>query len=30
MTAVDAAAGGTLCIWSQRVPRDFAEVTVAL
>jgi hypothetical protein len=30
MTALEAAAGGTLCIWSQRVPRDFAEVTAAL
>jgi FHA domain len=30
MRAFDAAAGGSMCMWSKRLPRDFAEVTVAL
>ncbi|MEO7732137.1 MAG: FHA domain-containing protein [Kofleriaceae bacterium] len=30
MRAFDAAAGGSMCMWSKRLPRDFAEVTAAL
>jgi Inner membrane component of T3SS, cytoplasmic domain len=28
--ALAAAAGGSLCVWSKRLPRDFAQVTAAL
>lgn len=30
MTALRAAAGGSLCVWAKRLPRDFAELTTAL
>jgi hypothetical protein len=30
MRAFQAAAGGTMCMWAKRLPRDFAEVTQAL
>jgi FHA domain-containing protein len=30
MRAFAAAAGGTMCMWVKRLPRDFAEVTTAL
>jgi hypothetical protein len=30
MHALQAAAGGTMCVWLKRLPRDFAELTAAL
>jgi len=30
LRAFEAAAGGTMCMWAKRLPRDFAEVTAAL
>jgi hypothetical protein len=30
MRALQAAAGGTMCVWLKRLPRDFAELTAAL
>jgi len=30
MAAFQAAAGGSMCVWSKRLPRDFAELTIAL
>jgi hypothetical protein len=28
--ALDAAAGGSLCVWAKRLPRDFAQLTAAV
>jgi hypothetical protein len=30
MSALRAAAGGSICVWPKRLPRDFAELTAAL
>jgi len=30
MAAFEAAAGGSMCVWSKRLPRDFAQLTTAL
>lgn len=30
LPALEAAAGGTLCVWAKRLPRDFADVSAAL
>jgi len=30
LAAFQAAAGGSMCVWSKRLPRDFAQVTTAL
>jgi hypothetical protein len=30
LRALEAAAGGTMCVWLKRLPRDFAELTAAL